>query len=57
MGKGLGLLVFCVDQYRKGTNVLLVKGTAHTGTRARTTMITSASSDVGRLKNLKNDDN
>ena len=38
--------------FRKGTNVLLVKGTVHTGmkeTRARTTT-TSASSDIGRLK-------
>ena len=38
----------------EGTNVLLVKGTAHTEmkmTRARITRITSASFDVGRLKN------
>ena len=37
----------------KGTSVLLVKGTSHTGmkeTRANTTMISSASSDVGRSK-------
>ena len=41
------------DQFRKGTNILLVKGTAHTGmkeTRARTTMITSASGGIGHLK-------
>ena len=41
------------DQFRKGTNILLVKGTAHTGmkeTRARTTMITSASCGIGHLK-------
>ena len=37
----------------KGTNVLLVKGTAHTGmkeTRVRTTRTASASSDIGHLK-------
>ena len=37
----------------KGTNVLIVKGTSHTGmeeTRGKTAMITLASSDIGRLK-------
>ena len=41
---------------RKGTSVLLVKGTSHIRmkeTRAKTTMITSASSDVGRLKFIR----
>ena len=55
VGKCLGLLVFVQTKFRKGTNILLVKGTAHTGTKethVRTTMIiiTSASSDVGRMK-------
>ena len=50
--KCLGLLVFSAN-FRKGTSVLLVKGTAHTGmkeTCVKTTMITSASSGVGCLK-------
>ena len=52
VGKCLGLLVFSAN-FRKGTSVLLVKGTAHTGmkeTCVKTTMITSASSGVGCLK-------
>ena len=52
-GEVSGALVFSSEQFRKGTNFLLVKGTLHTGmkeTRAKTTMITSASSDVGRSK-------
>ena len=54
MGKCPGLLVFSADQL--GTNVLLVTSTSHTGkkeTFAETTMITSAISGVGRLKNPK----
>ena len=38
----------------KGTNILLVKGTAYTGMKgisARIILITSASSDAGRLMN------
>ena len=53
MGKCLEFLAFCADQFQKGTNILLVKGTSHTGmieSRMRTTMITSASSEVGSLK-------
>ena len=50
VGKYLG---FLVSFLRKGTNILLVKGTLHTGMKephAKTTMITSASSDVSCLK-------
>ena len=39
----------------EGTNVLLVKGTSHTEmreTHMKTTMITSANSDVGRWKKI-----
>ena len=51
MGKCLELLL--QTSFRKGTNVLLLKGTLHTGMKeahVKTTMITSASSDVGCLK-------
>ena len=58
MGKYLGLLVFSADQFRKGTSVQLVKGTSHIGmkeTRAKTTVINSASSDRGCLKEEEED--
>ena len=51
--KVLGLLCFLWINFRKDTDVLLVKGTLHTGmkeTHAKTTMTILASSDVGRLK-------
>ena len=35
-----------------GTNILLVKGTVHTGMKERTTLITSASSDIGHLEKI-----
>ena len=47
--------VFCGPILRKGTNILLVKGTLHAGmkeTCAKTTMITSASFDIGCLKDI-----
>ena len=46
-------MFFLWTTFRKGTNVLLAKGTLYTGmkeTRMKTTMITSASSDVSDLK-------
>ena len=45
--------MFLQTNFRKGTGILLVKGTSHTGmkeTCVKTMMITSASSEVGRLK-------
>ena len=41
------------ESYRKGTNILVVKGTAHTGlkeTGAKVTMITVAQSSDGRVR-------
>ena len=55
MGKSLGATAFCSESNREGTNILVVKGTTHTGMkdiRTKATVITLASLGVGQFKNL-----
>ena len=55
-----GATVFCSESSRESTNILVVKGTTHTGmkdVRTRATVITLASFGVGYLKkSLKKDE-
>ena len=55
-----GATAFCLESNRDGTNILVVKGTMHTGMkdiRTRATAITLASLGVGQLKkSLKKDE-
>ena len=52
-GEESGATAFCLESNREGTNILVVKGTTHTGmkdVRTKAIVITSASFGVGRLK-------
>ena len=59
-GEESGATAFCSESNRKGTNILVVKGTTHTGMkdiRTEANVITLASLDVGQLKkSLKKDE-
>ena len=59
-GEESGATPFCSERNREGTNILVVKGTTHTGmkdVRTKAIVITSASFGVGRLKkSLKKDE-
>ena len=59
-GEESGATAFCSESNREGTNILVVKGTTHTGMKdicTEATMITLASLDVGQLKkSLKKDE-
>jgi len=49
-GEESGATAFCSESNREGTNILVVKGTAHTGmkdVRTKATVITLASFGVG----------
>ena len=48
-----GATAFCSESNREGTNILVVKGTMHTGMkdiRTKATVVTLASLGVGQLK-------
>jgi len=52
-GEESGATAFCSESNQEGTNILVVKGTTHTGmkdVRTKAIVITSASFGVGRLK-------
>ena len=52
-GEESGATAFCSELNREGTNILVVKGTTHTGMKdvcTKDIVITSASFGVGRLK-------
>jgi len=52
-GEESGACAFCSESNRKGTNTLVIKGTAHTGMKAirtKATVITFASFGVGQFK-------
>ena len=54
-GEESGATAFCSESNREGTNILVVKGTTHTGMkdiRTKATVITLASLGVGQFKNL-----
>ena len=57
-GEESGATAFCSESSREGTNILVVKGTTHTGIkdiRTKATVITLASLGVGQFKeSLKN---
>ena len=52
-GEESGATAFCLESNREGTNILVVKGTTHTGMKdicTEANVITLASLDVGQLK-------
>ena len=52
-GEESGATAFCSESSREGTNVLVVKGTTHTGMkdiRTKASVITIASLGVGQFK-------
>ena len=52
-GEESGATAFCLESNREGTNILVVRGTTHTGMKdicIEATVITLASLDVGQLK-------
>ena len=52
-GEQFGATAFCLESNQEGTNILVVKGTTHTGMkdiRTKATVITSASFGIGQLK-------
>ena len=52
-GEESGATAFCSESNREGTNILVVKGTTHTGMkdiRTKATVITLPSLGVGQLK-------
>ncbi len=52
-GKESGACAFCSESNQKGTKILVVKGTAHTGMKAihtKATVITFTSFGVGQFK-------
>ena len=52
-GEESGATAFCLESNREGTNILVVKGTTHTGIkdiRTKATVITLASLGIGQLK-------
>ena len=52
-GEESGATAFCSESSREGTNILVVKGTTHTGMKdicTKATMITLASLGVGQFK-------
>ena len=52
-GEESGATVFCSESNREGKNILVVKGTTHTGMkdiRTKATVITLASLGLGQLK-------
>ena len=54
-GEESGATAFCWESNVEGTNILVVKGTTHTGMkdiRTKANVITLASLGVGQLKNL-----
>ena len=54
-GEESGATAFCSESSPEGTNILVVKGTAHTRLKeicAKATVIALASFDVGRLKKI-----
>ncbi len=59
-GEESGATAFCSESNREGTNILVVKGTTHTGMkdiRTKANVITLASLGVGQLKkSLKKDE-
>ena len=59
-GEESGATAFCSKSNREGTNILVVKGTTHTGMkdiRTKANVITLASLGVGQLKkSLKKDE-
>ena len=53
-GEESGATAFWSESNRKGTNILVVKGTTHTGMKdihTKAIVITLASLDVGQFKN------
>ena len=56
-GEESGAPAFCLESNREGTNIVVVKGTTHTGmkdTRTKANVITLASLRIGQLtKSLK----
>jgi len=56
-GEESGATAFCSESNEEGTNILVVKGTTHTGmkdVRTKAIVITSTSFGVGRLKKSLN---
>ena len=54
-GEESGATAFCSESIREGTDILVVKGTTHTGMKdicIKATMITLASLGIGQFKNL-----
>ena len=52
-GEESGATVFCLESNREGTNILVVKGTTHTGMkdiRTKATVITLTSLGIDQLK-------
>ena len=58
-GEESGATAFCSESNREGTNILVVKGTTHTGMkdiRTKANVITLANLGIGQLKkSLKKD--